>query len=61
MNVSEAVRTKRATRQFAERAVPDAIIEQVVDAGRRAQSSKNTQPWHFIVVTERERLQHLLA
>jgi nitroreductase len=61
MNVTEAIRTKRATRQFANRAVPDAIIEQVVEAGRRAQSSKNTQPWRFIVVTERERLQHLAA
>ena len=59
MNVLEAIRTKRATRQFAGRSTPDEQIRTVVDAGRRAQSSKNTQPWHFIVVRERAMLQAL--
>ena len=52
MNVLEAIRTKRATRQFAGRSISDEQIRTVVDAGRRAQSSKNTQPWHFIVVRD---------
>ena len=59
MNVSDAIRTKRATRQFAPQPVPDEVIRKIVNAGRRAQSSKNTQPWHFIVVRERERLKQL--
>jgi nitroreductase len=59
MNVSEAIRTKRATRQFAERPVPEEIIRTSLDAGRRAQSSKNTQPWHFVVVRDRERMKHI--
>jgi nitroreductase len=61
MDVYQAVRSKRATRQFAERSGSDEVINLVLDAGRRAQSSKNTQPWHFIVVTERERLTQLAA
>src|ERR1700687_801839 len=59
MNVLEAIRTKRATRQFTGQTVPDEMIRTVVDAGRRAQSSKNTQPWHFIVVRDRESLKAL--
>ena len=59
MDVLEAIRTKRAVRQFADRPVPDDVIREIVNAGRRAQSSKNDQPWTFVVVTEREQLQRL--
>jgi nitroreductase len=59
MDVLEAIRTKRATRQFADRAVPDDTIRQIVDAGRRSQSSKNDQPWTFVVVRDRETLRRL--
>jgi nitroreductase len=48
MNVSEAIRMKRAVRQFADRPLPEEIVLAILNAGRRAQSSKNTQPWHFI-------------
>jgi len=59
MNVLEAIRAKRATRKYAEQPVSEEMIRTVVDAGRRAQSSKNTQPWHFIVVRDRELLKAL--
>ena len=59
MDVLEAIRTKRATRQFADRPVPDDQIRQIVDAGRRSQSSKNDQPWTFVVVRDRETLRRL--
>ena len=59
MNVSDAIRTKRAVRQFADQPVPEAAMRAVLNAGRRAQSSKNTQPWSFIVVRDREALKKL--
>ena len=59
MNVSDAIRTKHAVRQFTDRPVPDEVIQAILDAGRRAQSSKNTQPWNFVVVRERGTLQGL--
>src|SRR5258706_10208679 len=59
MDVLEAIRTKRAVRQFADRPVPDDDIRTIVDAGRRSQSSKNDQPWVFVVVRERATLQKL--
>jgi nitroreductase len=61
MNVSEAIRTKRATRKFTAQPVSAESMRSILDAGRRAQSSKNTQPWHFIVVRERELLKNLAA
>ncbi len=59
MSVAEAIRTKRAVRAFSERPADNATIRAVLDAGRRAQSSKNDQPWIFIAITEREILQRL--
>jgi nitroreductase len=59
MNVLEAIRTRRAVRLFAEQPVPDDVIEAILDAGRRSQSSKNTQPWRFVVVQNRDTLQAL--
>lgn len=59
MSVSEAIRRKRAVRAYTADPVPDAVIAAILDAGRRAQSSKNTQPWTFILVTEREQLQRV--
>ncbi|MDZ4767364.1 MAG: nitroreductase family protein [Chloroflexota bacterium] len=59
MQVNEAIRTKRAVRLFTDQPVPDEILLQILDAGRRSQSSKNTQPWQFVVVRAPATLQAL--
>jgi nitroreductase len=56
MNVSEAVQTKRAVREFSPVPLPPAQVRAILNAGRRSQSSKNTQPWQFIALQEREQL-----
>ena len=56
MEVSAAIRTKRAVREFAPTPLPVELVSQILNAGRRAQSSKNTQPWQFIVIRDPERL-----
>ncbi len=56
MNVREAVRTRRAVRSFDGRPLEPAHLKAIVDAGRRAHSSKNQQRWAFIVVQDRDRL-----
>ena len=56
MKVSDAIRTKRAVRQFQDRPLPEEVILAILNAGRRSQSSKNTQPWHFIAIHNRETL-----
>jgi nitroreductase len=49
----------RAVRQFTEKSVDDEMIRRILEAGRWAGSSKNTQPWRFVVVSKRETLSHL--
>jgi nitroreductase len=59
MSVAEAIRRKRAVRSYTAEPVPDTVIAAILDAGRRAQSSKNSQSWSFILVSEREQLERL--
>ena len=59
MNVWEAIQTKRAVRQFKAQALRPAHIDRILHAGRRSQSSKNSQPWHFIAVQDKRRLEQI--
>jgi nitroreductase len=59
MDVLEAIRGLRVVRRYADRPLEPAHLEAILNAGRRASSSKNRQRWDFIVVTDREGLRTL--
>ena len=59
MNVSDAIRTKRAIRKFQEKPLPDEVIRAILNAGRRSQSSKNEQAWQFIAIQDKSILEAL--
>jgi nitroreductase len=61
MDVFEAVRTLVAVRSYQDRPVPEEVVRRIVEAGRLTASSMNLQPWHFIVVQDRETLRQLGA
>lgn len=61
MNVTDAIRMKRAVREFADTALPEQAVTTILQAARRAQSSKNGQAWRFIAVKDREILKALAA
>lgn len=51
MNVTEAVNSRRSIRQFLDKPVARATLEQVLETAQRAPSGGNTQPWNAIVVS----------
>ncbi len=59
MEVTEAIRTKRAVRKFQDKPLPEEAARAILNAGRRAQSSKNQQPWNFIAIQDKNTLQAL--
>jgi nitroreductase len=61
MDVFEAVRTLLAVRSYQDKPVPDAVVRRIVEAGRLTGSGMNRQPWHFIVVRDRDTLRRLGA
>jgi nitroreductase len=52
MDTLDAIRTIRVVRNFRPDPLPDDVVDQIVNAGRRAGSSKNSQRWDFVVVRD---------
>jgi nitroreductase len=59
VNVSEAIQLKRAVRNFRDEPLPEEVTLAILNAGRRAQSAKNMQAWHFIAIRDRGTLKAL--
>ena len=59
MEVFDAIAQRASVRNLKPVQVPDAELERVLDAGRRAPSGRNRQPIEFIVIRDRETLQKL--
>ena len=59
METWDAIRSRRNVRQYTNRPIAREDLELILEAGRRAPSSMNWQPWNLVVVTDRERLVEL--
>jgi nitroreductase len=59
METWHAITSRRNVREFAHRPLSDDDQYRILEAGRRAPSSRNWQPWDFIAVTDREQLREL--
>jgi nitroreductase len=59
METWDAITARRNVRSFEDRPLPDDALDRILEAGRRAPSSRNWQPWDFVVVTDRAQLVEL--
>jgi nitroreductase len=59
MELTDALRTTGAVRDFTDRAVDDAVLERVLETARFAPSGGNAQAWHVVVVKDPERRRRL--
>lgn len=59
METWDAIRARRNVRQYDDRAIPDEVLDRILEAARRAPSSSNKQRWDFVLVTDRKTLQNL--
>src|ERR1700682_597749 len=57
--VFDAVRTVLAVREFQDKPIPDDVLGRIVEATHLSASASNRQPWHFVLVTERDSLREL--
>ncbi|MGH2351295.1 MAG: nitroreductase family protein [Chloroflexota bacterium] len=53
------IRTVRQARQYRPEPVPDDALADLLEVARWTGSSRNSQPWHFIVVDDREQLRRI--
>jgi nitroreductase len=59
METLDAVLTRRSIRKFADRPVSQELVDKLLHAAMAAPSAGNQQPWHFVVVRDRELLDQL--
>jgi len=57
----EPIRRVSQIRQYSSEAVPDEVVDQLLELARWTGSAKNGQPWRFIVVRDKDRLKKLGA
>lgn len=55
----EVVKNRRSVRAFKPDPVPDEDIRKIIDAARLAPTSGNQQPWKFLVISDRNKIDKL--
>jgi nitroreductase len=51
-----AITTRRSIRKFTGKNIPEELLTKILEAAMYAPSARNTQPWHFVVITNKELL-----
>lgn len=59
METWDAICARRNVRTFTAEPLPAAALERILEAGWRTPSSRNWQPWDYVVVTGRAQLEQL--
>jgi len=59
MDTWDAITSRRQVRSVTDELLEPDVLGQILEAGRRAPSGRNNQPWDFVVVTDREQLRRL--
>jgi nitroreductase len=57
--VFQTIRTILAVRSYRDQQIPEDSLHRILEAGRLTASAQNRQPWHFIVIEEKETLRKL--
>ncbi len=60
MDVVDAIRDRRSIRLWQDRPVPREVLEELLDAARLSPTSKNSQLWEIVAVTDRDTLRELV-
>jgi nitroreductase len=58
-NFLDVINTRTSVREFTGEKIPEEDINKILKAGTSAPTAVNTQPWGFLVVTERKNLDEL--
>jgi nitroreductase len=61
MDTSLAIASRRDERRYAATAIPREVVHRILDAGRLAGSSRNGQPWTFVVPSGPGSIEQLAA
>ena len=59
LEAMEAIMSRRSIRRYIDKKIPEEIVTKLLEAAMNAPSAHNRQPWHFIVIDDRETLKKI--
>ncbi|MFA6948726.1 MAG: nitroreductase family protein [Eubacteriales bacterium] len=59
--VIRAIKERRSVRSFSEKLIPIDALEEIIDCARCAPSARNTQAWHFSIITNARLIKKLAS
>jgi len=59
MDAMDAILSRRSIRAYTSQPVPDDVVKELLEAAMSAPSAGNEQPWHFMVLTDRQILNEI--
>jgi len=54
MDIIGAIKTRRSIRDYKKREVSFSLLKKIVECGLHAPSSKNSQPWNFLIIKNKK-------
>ena len=54
-SVMDNIKMRRSIRKYTDKYIPDDVVKKIIEAGRYAPSSHNSQPWRFVVITNKKK------
>jgi len=61
MDTSQAITSRTSVREYTNKPVPRELLEKLVDSGRMAPSALAVEPWEFVVITDREKIDKIAS
>ena len=54
MDALEAILTRRSIRKYTDQKISPELVDELLKAAMSAPSANNSQPWHFVLINERQ-------
>jgi len=54
MDILPEIETRQSIRSFENKPLTKEIVERILEAGRKAPSAKNRQPWRFVIIDRQD-------
>ena len=59
MEAMDAILSRRSIRKYTADPIPETVINELLEAAMSAPSSNNQQPWHFVIIKDRQLLDEI--
>jgi len=60
MDLLEGIFTRRSIRKYRDELIPEEYLNKMLKAAMAAPSANNCQPWHFLIINDRDKMEEII-